>query len=186
MRKWNFLIGGILAVLGILLIIFPQACVKVVVIALGLGSIADAVYNLIYTRKLFADIGLGLPVVVKSIAGILVGVLAVVLPLAFAGTMWTVMIYVLAVYLVLYSLTGFYYCARLRNTGIERRNIILENFTCLLAAVLLFIIPTEVLGVIVIRVIGAVSVILGAVLLVLEYRLARNTVTIKAEVTDDN
>ena len=65
---------------------------------------------------------------IRSLVSIVIGLLAVILPMTVAETMWTIMIYILAVYLVCVACLGFYGMYVLRNTEIELKNYLLENF----------------------------------------------------------
>lgn len=83
--KVNNIIFGILAVvIGILLVAIPVTCIKAIVIILGFGAIADGIYNLIQNQSLIESKTFRITILTKSISSILVGVLAIVLPLAFA------------------------------------------------------------------------------------------------------
>ena len=98
MKKWNYFIAGLLGVLGILILIFPAFWIKLIVILLGLGAVGYGIYNFSYIKKLSDDSSYRSVIMVRSLVSIIIGLLAVILPMTVAETMWTIMIYVLAVY----------------------------------------------------------------------------------------
>lgn len=176
--KVNNIIFGILAVvIGILLVAIPVTCINAIVIILGFGAIADGIYNLIQNQSLIESKTFRITILTKSISSILVGVLAIVLPLAFAGTVWTVMVYVLAVYLVVFAIMGFYAAYQIKKTGASVKDMTLRHLGCLIGAVLLFIIPTKTLGIF----IGIVLILLGIIFLFLEWHASRKEIVVEAE-----
>lgn len=176
--KVNNIIFGILAVvIGILLVAIPVTCINAIVIILGFGAIADGIYNLIQNQSLIESKTFRITILTKSISSILVGVLAIVLPLAFAGTFWTVMVYVLAVYLVVFAIMGFYAAYQIKKTGASVKDMTLRHLGCLIGAVLLFIIPTKTLGIF----IGIVLILLGIIFLFLEWHASRKEIVVEAE-----
>lgn len=180
--KVNNIIFGILAVvIGILLVAIPVTCINAIVIILGFGAIADGIYNLIQNQSLIESKTFRITILTKSISSILVGVLAIVLPLAFAGTFWTVMVYVLAVYLVVFAIMGFYAAYQIKKTGASVKDMTLRHLGCLIGAVLLFIIPTKTLGIFILRLIGIVLILLGIIFLFLEWHASRKEIVVEAE-----
>lgn len=181
MKQSNWIVGGIAVLLGLLIIIFPAFWVKVVVILLGLGSIAYGIYSFKVTKGLFEDTTYERVLLIKSIVSVVIGILAVVLPLAVANAMWTIMVYILAVYLLVASVLGFYSVSLLKDSGIERKRFVFENLGLLLGAIVLFIIPARNLGTFIIRLIGVAALVIGIVLLLIEF--FGNKKEIKAEYT---
>jgi len=182
MKKWNWLAGVLFALLGLLIMIFPVFWLKVVVILLGLGSIAYGVYNLKVTKAVFENSSYEKTILIKSIVSIIIGILAVILPATIAGAMWTIMVYILAVYLVISGVLGFYSVSLLKDSGIDRKRYVWENLGLLLGAVLLFLVPSKTLGTAIIRIIGLLILIFGAVLIIIEFAGQKDV--IKAEVVE--
>ena len=89
MRKNNILIGILLAVIGLLMVIIPNQCIKAVVVVLGVGAIANGVYNLLYIRKLVPDISFQRVIISRAMMSIVIGLPAFFLPLIFAKVMLT-------------------------------------------------------------------------------------------------
>ena len=121
MKRWFLYEGILLAVLGLLLIIFPTFWVKLVVILLGIGSIGYGIYSLKYTKSLYKNTHYERSILIKSIISIAIGFLVVVFPLFFAKAAWTVMMWILIIYLIATAVLGFYAASLLEDTGTETK-----------------------------------------------------------------
>ncbi len=184
--KINNLIFGILAiVIGILLVATPNTCIRAIVIILGFGAIADGIFNLIKNQNLIETKTYKVTILVKSISSLFIGVLAIVLPMAFAGTVWTAMVYILAVYLIVFAVMGFYAAAQIKKTGVSVKDITLRHLGCLIGAVLLFIIPTKTLGLVILRIIGIILILAGLIFIFLEYRASKKEIVVEVKAEDD-
>lgn len=185
MKYTNYIAGAVAALLGLLIMIFPAFWVKVVVVLLGLGSIAYGVYSFKVTKSVFENSVYERTLLIKSIVSIVVGLLAVILPLAVANAMWTIMLYILAIYLVVAAVLGFYSVSLLKDSGIDRKKFIFENLGLLIGAVVLFIIPSKNLGTFIVRLIGLAVLVLGAIMLLIEYFGQKKTIKGEAVVTSE-
>ena len=183
MRKNNILIGILLAVIGLLMVIIPSQCIKAVVVVLGVGAIANGVYNLLYVSKLVPDISFQRVIISRAMMSIVIGLLAFFLPLIFAEVMWTIMIYVLAVYLLLSAGMELYAAGKLRDTGIDRRQFLLDALISIAAAIAMFIIPAKI-GIAFVRLAGLVLILVGAAYIFYAWR-NRPAEQVEAEVVDD-
>lgn len=183
MKRWFLYEGILLAVLGLLLIIFPTFWVKLVVILLGIGSIGYGIYSLKYTKSLYKDTHYERSILIKSILSIAIGFLVVVFPLFFAKAAWTVMMWVLIIYLIATAVLGFYAASLLKDTGIERKRYFIENIILLVIAIALILLSPEALGKVIIRIVGIASMVLGLGLVI--YDLAsKKDVTVVSEYVD--
>jgi len=70
----------------------------------------------------------------------------------------------------------------LKDSGIDRKRYVWENLGLLLGAVLLFLVPSKTLGTAIIRIIGLLILIFGAVLIIIEFAGQKDV--IKAEVVE--
>ena len=186
MKRWYLYLGSLLALLGLMIIIFPAFWIKVVVILLGLGMIAYGIYSLKVTKALYDDSTFVTTILVKSIASIVIGALSVIFPLAFSGTVWTVMIWILIISLILSAIAGFYSAALLKDTGIDRKNYFLENLFLLIAALVLILISPKQLGIAIVRIIGVAVMVIGGALIAVDLTSKKDTHTVDAEVKDDD
>ena len=192
MKTKNIVFGGILAVIGLLMLINPGACINAVVVLVGLTAIAAGGYNLFYTLKNITVPEIKKMILIKSIVSIVIGLVAVICPFALVKTVtsiWKIISYVLAVYLILFAATNVYSSIKFRKTaGDDFKKNLIEGIICFLIAVLLFIIPIEEVGLTIVRVLGTISIIIGAVLIFVEVGIARRTTVVSKEdvnVVDD-
>ena len=186
MKRWYLYLGSLLALLGLMIIIFPAFWIKVVVILLGLGMIAYGIYSLKVTKALYDDSTFVTTIMIKSIGSIIIGTLSVIFPLAFSGTVWTVMIWILIISLILSAIAGFYSAALLKDTGIDRKNYFLENLFLLIAALVLILISPKQLGLAIVRIIGVAVMVIGGALIAVDLTSKKDTLTVDAEVKDDD
>ena len=184
MRKTDFLLGVLLAVVGLMMIIEPSQCIRVAVVALGAAAVVDGVYSIAKIRTLLDDHAFRVTSIVSGIVSIIIGIAAIVIPLAVADFMWTVMLYLLAVYLIMIAVVGLYTVAKLRGTGIARRQYVVDIIVAFICAIILFIIPHQI-GLTLVRILGVVMMIVSAVYLLYQWK-NRPIVVEKVEVVDDN
>lgn len=186
MKNWNLFTGIGLAVLGLLVIIFPTFWFKVVVILLGLASIAYGIYSLKITKAIFENSSYELSILIKGIVSILVGVSAVAFPLAIGNTAWTVMIWILVGYLIVSAVLGFYAAALLKGSSVNRKKYFLENLGLLAIAVFLIILTPNTLAKVIFRIVGIVAIAVGAVIILIEIISNKKTVVLKSEDVEVN
>lgn len=193
MKRGCLISGILLAVIGLLLFLFPAFWVNFVVILLGLASIVYGVYNIKYTRALFENTVYERTILIKSIVSIVAGIIVVIFPLTVAKAAWNVMIWILIIYLIVSAVLGFFAASLLKDTGIDRKRYILENLGLLALAVILIILSPKTLGSFIIKLIGIAAIILGAFLIILDLNSkskkdivisAENVEVSDAEVTD--
>lgn len=181
--KRLYLFSGILAaILGLLIIIFPEFWFKLVVVVIGLGAIAYGIYGLAFTKSVSSDNYYRNTILIKSIVGIVAGLLSVFFPLAIGGAAWNVMIWFLIIYFLLSAAAGFYAAALLKNSGIERKRYIIENLLLLVLAVVMILFTPEALRKYLNQFIGIVMLIAGLGLIVFDIIYSRNNV--KADVVE--
>ena len=182
MKRWYLFSGILAAILGLLVIIFPQFWIRLVVVIIGLAAIAYGIYCIKFTKAVFDDSYYKRTILIKSIVSIIAGVMAVLFPLAIGGAAWTAMIWVLIIYLLVSAAIGFYAAALLKDSGVERKRFIVETLLLLAVAVVLILISPRALGNAIIRLIGIIVMVAGIVLVVFDILSSKNE--IKAEVID--
>ena len=178
MKKMDWLFGAIVALMGLLLIIMPKFWICAIVVLIGLALIGYGAYNLKITRVLYDNINYKKSILIKGIANILIGVFAILFPMAFGNSVWTAMVYLLAIYLVISAGLGFYSVTLLKNSGIERKKYVWENLVLLLIAIVLFIISPNKLGLAIVRIIGILVMIVGGILALLGVKSAKEIIIV--------
>lgn len=183
MKKNTLLLAVVMVVLGLVMAVKPGFWIKAAVILLGVEAVANGLYQLIYTRKLFPDAAFQYSVLIRGMFSIVVGLLAFFLPLKFAAVLWTVMLNVLAVYLLIGSLILLYSVGKLRDSGVDRRQFIMEAVISIAIALLMLFVPLEIARAFV-RIIGLGLFVAGTLLGFIYYK-NRPLVQEPVQVMDD-
>lgn len=187
MKRWYLFSGILVALLGLLVIIFPAFWIKLVVVIIGLAAIGYGIYSLKFTKVISDDESYRKTILIKSIVSIVAGAMAVLFPLAIGGAAWSAMIWVLIFYLLLSGAAGFYAAALLKDSGVERKRYIIENLLLLAVAVVLILISPRSLGNAIIRLIGIIVLVGGLCLILFDVFSNRNVVEGEVvEVKDDS
>ncbi|MBO4319497.1 MAG: DUF308 domain-containing protein [Treponema sp.] len=181
------LFGSVLCiVLGLMLSIFTNFSIKIIVIALGAAAIAKGVYDLIKLKKLSDDIAFNRLVLIRSLASIVVGLLAVFLPIAFfktAETVIKVLLYILAIFMLISAFMQFFFAAKLDQEEVSVKGMRIEAVSYLLAAVFLFLVAAiNITGII--RIVGIILVVFGAIYTV--YLWHNRTLVINPDSVEDD
>ena len=164
MRKTYIVIGILAIIIGLLMLIIPQQCVKIIVIILGFFSIGNGIFNLFHIRKMVAYPDFIKTINIRGIISIAIGFFAILLPLAFAGILWTIMVYALAFYLLASSVMEYYGIKKMDQVGINTKPYIAEIIGSVIIAIILFIIPAKI-GTLIIRILGLLIILVGIILL---------------------
>lgn len=160
MDKNKFFLGLMIAVVGLFMVIAPDAFIKFAVIILGIVGILNGVFILYTARNLIIDENYATIMLIRGWMSLGVGVLAVALPGFFAkvfDVMWMIMAYTLAVYLLVSAGLETYTISKLRRNGYAIRQSVIEVIASLIFAIILFTVPSD---------IGAHIVCFGGVLLI--------------------
>lgn len=170
MDKNKLFLGFMTAALGLFLLISPDAFISFFVILLGIAAVIDGIFILAATRDLIIDPQYKLIVTVRGVLSVVVGLLAVILPIAVAAVVWKAMAYTLAIYLVISAGMQIYTITKLHRNGIMIRQSLIEVASSLTLALVLFIIPAQTAGHMIVRLFGIVLLIIGIGLFVIQWK----------------
>lgn len=178
MKRFYLFSGILAAILGLLIIIFPAFWIKLVVIVIGLAAILYGIYSLKVTKPIYDDSYYKRSILIKSIISIVAGLTAVLFPLALGNAAWTIMTWILIIYLLISAAIGFYAAALLKDSGLDRKRYIIENLLLLAIAVLLILISPRTLGAAIVRLIGIISLVAGIILILFDVLSSHNKVEV--------
>ena len=170
MDKSKVFLGFVTAALGLFLLISPDTFISFFVIILGVAAVIDGIFILAATRDLIIDPQYKLIVTVRGVLSIVVGLLAVILPIAVAAVVWKAMAYTLAIYLIISAGMQIYTITKLHRNGIMVRQSMIEVASSLLIALVLFVIPAQTAGHFIIRLFGIALLVVGIGLLVIQWK----------------
>lgn len=181
MKTKNIILGAILAIIGIIMIAIPDACIKAVVVLVGLAAVAFSVYNLLVVYKNTEDSAFKKTLLIKSICTFVIGLISIVCPFALVktvATIWKIISVVLAVYLILYAGVSVYSSAKLRATySEESKKLLFEALIIVAIAILLIFIPFSSF----VKFVGFGGLIVGLVMVAVEIVVGKRTAVAEEE-----
>ena len=183
MNKTVITIGALTGIIGIMMLLVPDAVVKTAVTVLGIAGIANGLYNIFSLRKMTTDMNFKRVITVRGALSITAGATAVCVPLIFAGTLWAAMLYVLGTYLILAALLEIYGVIKLHVAGVRIKPFVTEIISSIILAAILFSVPAAI-GLTIIRIIGAALSIAGALFIAWGTKTA-TTVAYTEDTTED-
>lgn len=186
MDKNKFILSLMVAIVGLLMIISPTAFIALAVILLGLAAVVDGIFIMVATRNLILDPDYKLMMTIRGVMSIVVGAVAVLLPLVIAAIAWTIMAYVLAGYLIVSAGLEIYGITKLHRNGIMINQSVIETVISLILAIALFVIPAEKAGGILVRICGVILLIAGCLNAFLQWRNRPITVVPDSVVANDS
>lgn len=189
MDKNKLFLGLMTAAMGLFLLISPDAFISFFVIILGVAAVIDGIFILAATRDLIIDPQYKLIVTVRGILSVLIGFLAVALPKLVASVAWSAMAYALAIYLIVSASLQIYTITKLHRNGIMVRQSMIEVASSVILAIVLFIIPSETIGIFIIRIFGAVLLVAGIAISVIQWKNRQEVAvanTVESNENEDN
>ncbi len=186
MDKNKLFLGLMTAAMGLFLLISPDAFISFFVIILGVAAVIDGIFILAATRDLIIDPQYKLIVTVRGILSVLIGFLAVALPKLVASVAWSAMAYALAIYLIVSASLQIYTITKLHRNGIMVRQSMIEVASSVILAIVLFIIPSETIGIFIIRIFGAVLLVAGIAISVIQWKNRPEVVVANTVETNEN
>ena len=188
MDKKNILSGILLVAVGLLVLLNPETCIKVLIILLGAFSVVKGIYDLAKMRSVSDDDIYKRVVLVEGIVSILIGIAAVVAPFALFNTVQEIvriMLYILAAYLVLEAFACFFLAVKLKGLDVEKgvaKSFVHQGLCSLLIAVILFLLPQN-FGIIIVRAMGCLFII--AAVITLLYTWHNRPIVIEPDAVED-
>lgn len=165
MNVVNFILGIVIAVVGVIMTVTPDSLLKVIIILLGAGSLVFGIYDIVKVRIMSPDRKYRISVIVRGLLSIVIGIIAVVSPLT-AGeaiaTVIKVMLYILAVFLIICAAEDLFIILELRKKNVDRKGAAGKCIATLAVGILLFFLPVESLMKLILRIIGIILILGGA------------------------
>lgn len=156
----QLLIALLVILVGIIILVRRDLFKQIFIITLGVAAIVVGIEALVtMNRYSFSPINYRMRLI-KGVLGIIIGVLAIVMPLATAETIWAVIIYILAAQILYGSIIAFSDAIVIKKKGFTNKFLIWEGVVSLVIALLLFISPKAVADLI-ITIVGTILVVAG-------------------------
>ena len=170
MRKSFIGIGILLAIVGLLMLFSPDAWIKAVVIIVGIAAILNGIFNLIQLRNMILDRSYKRTILIRGIISIIIGLIAVIMPLTVAASIWAIMLYILAGYLIISSILELYATIKIKNSGLDTKPFYGEIIGSTVLAIVLLLMSTKGFGLILIRILGILVILFGIGIIFWEYK----------------
>ncbi|QQO10250.1 DUF308 domain-containing protein [Breznakiella homolactica] len=162
MSRTTVIMCAVFVLLGLVMLFSPSGFVSALVVGIGIAAVINGILNLVNVRTLVNDKAFQRAIIIRAVVSIIVGLIAIIAPLAFAGTVWTVVIYIIAAELVISAGLELYGVWKMRNAGVAFGPYVIEAIITILLAVVLFIIPATI-GLTVVRILGGIIIAAGIV-----------------------
>ncbi|MDD3824019.1 MAG: DUF308 domain-containing protein [Sphaerochaetaceae bacterium] len=160
--RWivQLLIAILIVILGIFILVRQELFKQILVIALGIVAIVTGITSLATMNRYSFNRFNHMTTLVKGVLGIIVGVLAVIMPLATGEAAWTVIIYVLAAEMVLGAIVMFIDAIAVRSAGFPASPLVTEGIVSIILAAMLFLFPKSVADLLV-TILGITIIVIG-------------------------
>ena len=183
-RKGTWIVQLLVAIavvpLGIFILIRQDLFKQVFIIALGLVAIITGITSLATMNRYSFGKFIHGSTVVKGVLGIIVGVLAVIMPIATGEAVWTVIIYILAAQMLIAAIVMIMDSVAVRSAGFPAAPLVVEGIVSLFFAIILFLFPRDIANLLV-TILGVIVIVVGLTIGLLAVLLhKRSSVTVEA------
>lgn len=152
--------GSFLVVLGIYLMFQQESFVRIFISILGLFLVGSGVASLFALRSYSLGRRTKTATLVQAILSIVLGLVAVIVPLSAANVSWTLMLSLIAIELIFSALISFLDAILLRKSELPVSALLGEGVFSLVVAVLLFVFPQQI-GSMLLNLFGVVIIAMG-------------------------
>lgn len=179
----NYSLAVLIALMGLVMLIWPEFCIKIVVVIAGLAVIVNGCFTLKNYYNFVDDSGYKKSLLIKCIMSIVIGLVAVLFPFILmksVAAIWTIITYVLAVFFIVYSIISIFSVSLLKDVEANfKRRVVSESIIYLLIAVILFVIPVGSVIATIFRVAGIVALVVSALMITREIFYSKKMNSVK-------
>lgn len=179
----SYCLAALIAIIGLVMLIWPEFCIKIIVVIAGLATIFNGIFTLKNYYNLCDDKLYKKSLLIKCIVSIVIGLIAVLFPLILmksVAAIWTIITYVLAVFFIAYALSSIFTISLVSEIeGEIKKRVIFESVIYLLIAVILFVIPIGTVIATIFRVAGVVAILVAVLMIVREVIYSKKMNSVK-------
>ena len=146
-------LGIVFILTGLAMLLVPVGFVQAIVVSLGVAAFANGIYNLVTFRHFINSTSFNRVITIRAILSLAIGLVAIVLPLVLAETVWVIISYLIAFYLIISSFLELYGIFKLREAGLSYSVYFYEAVVSIIIAAILILIPGST-GLLLIRISG--------------------------------
>jgi uncharacterized membrane protein HdeD (DUF308 family) len=171
-KKWRsifqLLLSVLIVVLGIFILIRQDLFKQIFVISLGVILLYFSIRTLIISSKYTYNKFNRNSTLLKAILGIVIGVLAIVMPLTTGATVWMILLYSIAAQLTIAAVILLLDAFALRDSGFPISPLVVEGVLSLAVAVSLFVFPQN-YATMLVTILGVAIILVGVVVGIVSY-----------------
>ncbi|MGH0052658.1 MAG: HdeD family acid-resistance protein [Sphaerochaetaceae bacterium] len=179
----SIIIGALVSAVGIFLMFQQDSFMKIFISLLGIILAGSGVSNLV-TLKGF---GLGnrsrVMTIVKALLSIVVGLIALIVPLSAATISWTVLLYIIGIQLLFSAGVSFLDAILLRKSDRSLSPLFTEGIFSLVVAILLFVFPQQI-GSMLLKLFGLLFIVSGIGMILWSLRIRKINRQFKEQVIE--
>ncbi len=177
--------GVLLIVLGVFMLVREDLFKQILIMSLGLSALMSSIISIATVKRYqFSRFSFS-TTLFKGISGIIIGVLAIILPLFASHSIWNALMYILASQFIIAALVLFLDSISLRKTAFPSKPLLIEAVISLSIALLLLIFPTAAADLF-ITLLAIIVILVGITLLLLGIFYAKRAkkldITVEGEV----
>ncbi|MCF7953820.1 MAG: DUF308 domain-containing protein [Spirochaetales bacterium] len=165
-------IGVCAVILGAFIFFQTENFAMFLVIAIGVFAVINGFFVLYTGVKAGFSHKTKTTLVIRGTLGLVAGIIAIFLPMMIINITWTVMLYILGIQLIASGILELYGVIEMRKMEMPTHARIAEAIVSIVLAVLIMSMPQEI-GKTLLRVIGAMVLVYGIVMIVNGYRRRR-------------
>lgn len=169
MNNSNYFLGIMTAIVGLMMLLAAESMVQILVVVLGISAVLDGGFMLAAVAPLSVEKNFKIECYVRGIAGIVIGILCIVLPLRVAQFAWQSLIYIFAIYSIFAAICQIPITLTLHQDGLPVKRHVIEIVATIVLAVILFALPSSI-GFTIIRIGGALLLLAGAAITFLAWK----------------
>ena len=183
--RWiiQLLAALLIVILGIFILVRQDLFRQILIIALGVVAIVTGISSLATMNRYSFGKFNHTTTLVKGVLGVIIGVLAVIMPLATGEKVWIVLLYVLAAQLLISSLVMLTDSIAVRAAGFPASPLVTEGLVSLVLAVVLFVFPRGVADLL-ITIFGITIIVVGLTVGLLAWFMRKRGVQVTVEAVD--
>jgi uncharacterized membrane protein HdeD (DUF308 family) len=168
---WQILVRGIIALIfGIVVLAWPTAALIIFAILFGVFVFVDGIFTLVVATNYKAGGGRRAWLYVRSIAGIIVGLIIFFLPVVAIPLLILILVYLIAAWALVTGVMELVYAFQANQDTAIRWMFAISGILSIILGILMLIKPL--IGALVIAVVvGAYAVLAGILLIILSFRL---------------
>ena len=152
--------GVLVSILGIYMMFQQEGFVRVFISILGLSLVVSGVSSLFALRTFEMGKRTKMITLLKAILSIIIGLVAIIVPIATASFSWIFLLYLVAAQMIVSAAISFFGALHLRKGTASVSPLLSDGIFSLVVAILLFAFPQQI-GTMLIRLVGVVLLAIG-------------------------